>query len=53
MSKVFVLNTDKTPLNPVHPGRARLLLTQGKAAVLWDHRFALAGRAHRAVLAGR
>ncbi len=33
MSNVFVLDTNKTPLNPVHPGRARLLLKQGKAAV--------------------
>src|SRR5436305_7127453 len=33
LSKVFVLDTNKQPLNPVHPGRARLLLTQGKAAV--------------------
>lgn len=33
MSKVFVLDTTKQPLNPVHPGRARLLLKQGKAAV--------------------
>jgi len=33
MSKVFVLDTSKRPLNPVHPGRARLLLKQGKAAV--------------------
>jgi 5-methylcytosine-specific restriction endonuclease McrA len=33
MSNVFVLDTNKQPLNPVHPGRARLLLTQGKAAV--------------------
>src|SRR5437660_12194423 len=33
MSKVFVLDTNKQPLNPVHPGRARLLLKQGKAAV--------------------
>src|SRR5438105_14347273 len=31
MSKVFVLDTNKQPLNPVHPGRARLLLKQGKA----------------------
>jgi hypothetical protein len=29
MSKVFVLDTNKQPLNPVHPGRARLLLKQG------------------------
>src|SRR5216683_199599 len=34
MSRVFVLDTNKQPLNPVHPGYARLLLTQGKAAVL-------------------
>ena len=33
MSHVFVLDTNKHPLNPVHPGRARLLLKQGKAAV--------------------
>ncbi len=33
MSKVFVLDTKKHPLNPVHPARARILLTSGKAAV--------------------
>jgi 5-methylcytosine-specific restriction endonuclease McrA len=33
MSKVFVLDTTKQSLNPVHPGRARWLLTSGKAAV--------------------
>ncbi len=33
MSNVFVLDTYEKPLNPVHPGRARLLLKQGKAAV--------------------
>ena len=33
MSKVFVLDTTKQPLTPVHPGRARLLLNAGKAAV--------------------
>src|SRR6266581_1830239 len=33
MSKVFVLDLTKQPLNPVHPGRARLLLKQGQAAV--------------------
>ena len=31
--KVFVLNTDRTPRNPVHPAEARLLLSQRKAAV--------------------
>lgn len=33
MSKVFVIDTYQRPLDPVHPGRARLLLSQGKAAV--------------------
>jgi len=33
MSKVFVLDTTKSPLDPVHPGRARLLLKEGKATV--------------------
>ena len=33
MSNVFVVDTNKQPLNPVHPGRARMLLSQGKAAV--------------------
>jgi len=33
MSKVFVLDTTKQPLDPVHPGRARLLLKEGQAAV--------------------
>ena len=41
MSNAFVLNTDKTPLNPVHPGRARLLLTQGKAAVFRHYPFTI------------
>src|SRR5260370_29906650 len=33
MSKVFVLDTQKRPLDPVHPGYARLLLKEGRAAV--------------------
>jgi len=33
MSKVFVIDTNKQPLNPVHPGKARMLLNEGKAAV--------------------
>jgi 5-methylcytosine-specific restriction endonuclease McrA len=33
VSKVFVLDSYYKPLDPVHPGRARLLLKQGKAAV--------------------
>ncbi len=34
MSKVFVVDTNKQPLSPVHPARARKLLSAGKAAVL-------------------
>lgn len=33
MSHVFVLDTDKKPLTPIHPGGARYLLKTGKAAV--------------------
>lgn len=33
MSKVFVLDTNKWPLQPIHPGRARILLDSGKAAI--------------------
>src|SRR5438067_514722 len=33
MSNVFVIDTHKQPLHPVHPARARLLLKAGKAAV--------------------
>ena len=34
MQHVFVVDTNRTPCNPVDPGKARVLLTQGKAAVL-------------------
>jgi RRXRR protein len=34
MSYVFVVDTNKKPQNPVHPGEARYLLNAGKAAVL-------------------
>ena len=33
MSKVFVLDTEKRPINPIHPGQARQLLRNKKAAV--------------------
>lgn len=33
MSKVFVVDANQTPLEPVHAGRARLLLKAGKAVV--------------------
>ncbi|MFB2920227.1 MULTISPECIES: RNA-guided endonuclease IscB [Aerosakkonema] len=41
MSKVFVLDANKQPLNPIHPGRARMLLSQGKAAVFRRYPFTL------------
>jgi hypothetical protein len=41
LSNVFVLDTYEKPLNPVHPGRARLLLKQGKAAVLRRYPFTI------------
>src|SRR5260370_29239143 len=41
MSKVFVLDPDTRPLDPVHPGRARILLTQGKAAVFKRYPFTI------------
>lgn len=41
MSKVFVVDTDRQPLNPVHPGRARILLSSGKAAVLKRYPFTI------------
>jgi 5-methylcytosine-specific restriction endonuclease McrA len=41
VSKIFVLDTNKQPLNPIHPGRARMLLSQGKAAVFRRYPFTL------------
>ena len=41
MSNVFVLDTNKQPLNPVHPGRARILLPTAKAAVSKRYPFTL------------
>ncbi|NEP13909.1 MAG: HNH endonuclease [Symploca sp. SIO2C1] len=41
MSKVFVLDTLQQPLNPIHSGRARMLLSQGKAAVFRQYPFTL------------
>jgi 5-methylcytosine-specific restriction endonuclease McrA len=39
VSKVFVLDTNKQPLNPIYPRRARMLLSQGKAAVFRRYPF--------------
>ncbi|HLQ27643.1 MAG TPA: RNA-guided endonuclease IscB, partial [Ktedonobacteraceae bacterium] len=41
MRNVFVLDTKKQPLNPVHPGRARILLTSGQAAVYKHYPFTI------------
>ena len=38
---VFVLDTDKRPLDPIHPGTARQLLNQGKAAVFRRYPFCI------------
>ncbi|MBZ5686409.1 MAG: RRXRR domain-containing protein [Acidobacteriia bacterium] len=41
MSKVFVLDTNKHSLAPVHPGGARKLLSSGKAAVFRQYPFTI------------
>jgi 5-methylcytosine-specific restriction endonuclease McrA len=41
VSKVFVVDANRKPLDPVHPGYARLLLTQRKAAVLRRYPFTI------------
>src|SRR5215469_15754123 len=41
MSQVFVLDNDRGPLSPVHPGTARRWLNQGKAAVFRHYPFTI------------
>lgn len=41
MSSIFVLDAEKRPLDPVHPGYARWLLTQQKAAVYRRYPFTI------------
>ncbi len=41
MSHVFVVDANRKPLDPVHPGQARLLLTQNKAAVFRRYPFTI------------
>ncbi|HWS84350.1 MAG TPA: RNA-guided endonuclease IscB [Ktedonobacteraceae bacterium] len=41
MSNVFVVDTNKQPLDMVYPGQARLLLSHGKAAVYRRYPFTL------------
>jgi 5-methylcytosine-specific restriction endonuclease McrA len=38
---VFVIDTDKQPLNPIHPAEARLLLSQRKSAVFRRYPFTI------------
>jgi 5-methylcytosine-specific restriction endonuclease McrA len=41
LSNVFVVDSNKQPLNPVHPARARKLLDSGKAAVYRRYPFTI------------
>ncbi len=41
MSKVFLIDTDKKPQNPIHPAQARQLLRNGKAAIFRRFPFTL------------
>jgi 5-methylcytosine-specific restriction endonuclease McrA len=41
LSNVFVVDTNKEPLSPVHPARARKLLSCGKAAVYRQYPFTI------------
>ncbi len=41
MSNVFVVDTSYHPLNPVHPGRARILLKEGSASVYRRYPFTI------------
>jgi 5-methylcytosine-specific restriction endonuclease McrA len=41
MSKIFLIDTDKRPLDPIHPAQARQLLRNGKAAIFRQFPFTL------------
>ncbi len=41
MSKIFLLDTNKKPLNPIHPAQARQLLKNKKAAIFRQFPFTL------------
>lgn len=41
VSSVFVVDANRQPLHPVHPARARRLLTTGKAAIFRQYPFTL------------
>ncbi|NEQ37919.1 MAG: HNH endonuclease [Okeania sp. SIO3I5] len=40
-NSVFVLDTNKNPCDPIHPGKARKLLSQNKAAVFRQYPFTI------------
>ncbi len=48
MSKVFVIDTKKRPLDPIHPAQARQLLRNKKAAVLKKFPFTIILKESRA-----
>ncbi len=41
MSKIFILDTNYQPLNPIHPAQARQLLRNGKASIYRKYPFTL------------
>lgn len=41
MSKIFLIDTEKRPLNPIHPAQARQMLRNGKAAIFRRFPFTL------------
>ncbi|MBW6486024.1 MAG: RRXRR domain-containing protein [Syntrophobacterales bacterium] len=41
MEKVLIINTHKEPIEYVHPGKARTMLNEGKAAVFAKHPFTI------------
>jgi 5-methylcytosine-specific restriction endonuclease McrA len=48
MSSVFVVDTNKQPLDPLHPARARILLDKGVAAVFKRYPFTIILKTDRA-----
>ena len=38
---VFLIDANKTPMNPIHPAHARELMEKGKAAVFRQYPFTL------------
>lgn len=40
-NSVFTLDTNRNPCDPIHPGKARRLLSEGKAAVFRKYPFTI------------